>query len=212
MTGGYEALLREYRRLAPCYDRRWANYVKASAHSTARRIELRHGQSLLDVGCGTGALLELLTERCPGVHLAGSDPCSAMLDIARVRVPASVSLVGAFAERLPFAGGCFDVVVSVSAFHFFHRPGEALAEMSRVLRPGGRLVITDWCDDFLTCRLCDWLLRWWDPAHATVYGSVQCQHFLEAAHFVGIQVERYKIDWLWGLMTATAAKGNGVGG
>jgi ubiquinone/menaquinone biosynthesis C-methylase UbiE len=134
-----------------------------------------------------------------------------MLRIARAGLPAAVPLVRAFAERLPFAGGSFDVVVSASALHYFREPGQALEEMRRVLRPGGRLVVTDWCDDFLACRLCDRLLRWLDRAHAGAYTSAQCRCLLEAADFGGVRVERYKIDWLWGLMTATAARAAAAG-
>jgi SAM-dependent methyltransferase len=204
MVRSYEAVLRQYRRLAPRYDRRWAYYVQASTRSTARRIDLHPGESLLDIGCGTGALLDLLGHSCPGAHLAGIDPCPEMLRIARGRLSGTALLVQAFAEQLPLAGGSFDIVTSASAFHFFRGPGQALAEMRRVLRPGGRLVVTDWCDDFLTCRLCDRLLRWLDAAHAGVYASAECRALLEAAGFASVRMERYKIDWLWGLMTATA--------
>jgi SAM-dependent methyltransferase len=206
VVAGYEALLREYRRLAPRYDRRWAHYVQATARATARRIGLRPGERLLDVGCGTGALLELLGRRCPGARLAGIDPCPEMLGVARARLPAAAPLALGLAERLPFGGGSFDVAVSASAFHYFRAPAQALAELRRVLRPRGRLVVTDWCDDFLSCRLCDRLLRWLDPAHSRVYGSAECRRLLEAGGFAAVRVERYKIDWLWGLMTATAAR------
>jgi SAM-dependent methyltransferase len=202
----YAPLLRQYRRLASQYDRRWGQYVHATTEATARRIVLHPEDRLLDIGCGTGALLEQLSRAYPGAHLAGIDPCPEMLQIARGKVPRSVSLAVGFAESLPFASHSFELVVSVSAFHFFRQPVRGLEEMRRVLRPGGRLVLTDWCDDFLSCMLCDRLLRWLDPAHSRVYGSVECRELLQKAGFARVQVERYKIDWLWGLMTATAAE------
>jgi ubiquinone/menaquinone biosynthesis C-methylase UbiE len=203
---GQRAVLREYGRLARHYDRRWSRYVAASNAATAARIALRPGEGLLDLGCGTGALLLRLALDCPGARLAGADPSAEMLAVARHRLPPAVPLVRAFAERLPFAEGSFDVVASVSAFHYFRDPAGALAEMRRVLRPAGRLVLTDWCDDFLACRLCDLLLRWLNAAHARAYGGGECREMLAAAGFGGGRVERYKISWLWGLMTATAAR------
>src|SRR5205807_397586 len=98
--------------------------------------------------------------------------------------------------------GAFAVVASVSAFHYFARPADALAEVRRVLRPGGELVLTDWCHDFLTCRACDWLLRRRIGAHRRAYGARECRRLLEGAGLEVIRLERYKISWLWGLMTA----------
>lgn len=126
-----------------------------------------------------------------------------MLKVARNRVGKSVCLEQSRAESLPFSDASFDVVVSTSSFHFFSDPLHALREMARVLRPNGRLVLTDWCDDYLACRLCDLWLRTFDPAHVRTYGEKECRRFLDHAHFSDVHVDRYKINWFWGLMTAT---------
>jgi ubiquinone/menaquinone biosynthesis C-methylase UbiE len=68
------------------------------------------------------------------------------------------------ASSLPFADGSFDVVVSANAFHYFGDPASALQDMRRVLKPSGRLVILDWCRDFLTCPILDVLLKLIDPS------------------------------------------------
>jgi hypothetical protein len=80
--------------------------------------------------------------------------------------------------------------------------------MRRVLKRGGRLVITDWCDDYLTCRVFDAWLRLVDRPHYRTYGQRACEALLEASRFEAIEVRRYKISWLWGLMTAKARKGS----
>ena len=74
--------------------------------------------------------------------------------------------------------------------------------MRRVLVPGGRLVITDWCDDYLSCRLCGLYLRVRRRPFARIHDSAALKRMLEEAGFTLVDVERYKIDWLWGLMTA----------
>jgi SAM-dependent methyltransferase len=129
-----------------------------------------------------------------------------MLAVARQRLPAPVGLTAASADALPFPDGSFDAVVTSNAFHFFRAPEEALREIRRVLRPGGALVVTDWCDDYLTCRICDRLLRLFSAGHHRIYGSEECRALLESVGFEAPSVEQYKIDWFWGLMTATARK------
>ena len=197
---------REYARLAARYDSRWAAYVGASVGETLKRLDLGSGGALLDIGCGTGALLGAVAAASPGVTLAGADPSPEMLAVARERLGAAAALECAPAERLPFADGAFDIVVSTSALHFVRRPGAALGEAGRVLAPGGRIVVTDWCRDFPTIRLLDLYLRAFNRAHWRTYTVAECRRLLADAGFEGVAIERYKISPLWGLMTATARK------
>ena len=104
----------------------------------------------------------------PSLTLAGIDLVPEMLGIARVRLGSRVHLVAGNAEGLPFDRGTFDIVTSSSSFHYWLDPGRGLDEISRVLRPGGRLVITDWCDDYLACRICDIVLRVFNRAHQRI--------------------------------------------
>ncbi len=201
-----DAVLREYADLAARYERRWSFYVRATSRETMARFEMEPTGSLLDVGCGTGALLQALSENYPQTRLAGMDPCPEMLDVARHRLHDSVELKEGWAERIPYSDRTFDCVVSCNAFHYIRRPLAALAEMQRVLRPGGTLVITDWCDDYLACRICDWYLRIFNAAHYRTYRAKECKGLLEEIGVMEVTVKKYKISWLWGMMTATARK------
>lgn len=107
---------------------------------------------------------------------------------------------------MPYDDSSFDVVVSCNMFHYIRQPIVALREMGRVLRVGGELVITDWCDDYLACRVCDWYLRLFSPAHAKVYRERDCLRLLEESGHHDAKIERYKISWLWGLMTVKVRK------
>lgn len=195
-----------YARLANVYDAKWAFYVEASVRETLSRLALFPGDRVLEVGCGTGALLRKISETGADLELHGADPVPEMLAIARKRLPESVRLQEAWAEALPYPDGGLDVVVSCNMFHYIREPEKALAEMRRVLRPGGRLVVTDWCDDYLACKLCDWYLKLADPAHFRMYGSAELKGLLGRAGFLEISLDRYKISPLWGLMTARTKK------
>jgi SAM-dependent methyltransferase len=97
----------------------------------------------LDVGCGTGVLAARLA--AAGYEMSGVDPSEGMLGVLRERAP-EVRAVRASGTELPFAGDCFDVVTSVAVLHHIADPAGvrlALAEMVRVVRPGGRVLVWD---------------------------------------------------------------------
>ena len=98
---------------------------------------------VLDVGCGTGALAERLAAR--GYEVVGVDPSDGMLEVLRRRCPA-VRAVQASGTELPFDDDSFQLVVTVATMHHIADPDavrQALIEMVRVSRPGGRIVIWD---------------------------------------------------------------------
>ena len=192
--------------MAHDYDDKWRFYIEATLEETLKRIEVHSGQRLLDIGCGTGVLLETLEKKHPDIVLAGVDATQEMLDIAGKRLSKKVHIARSWAEKLPFEAESFDVVVSCSMFHYIREPIVALKEAMRILKPGGRLVITDWCGDYISCRICDLFLRVFNEAHFKTYGKRECYNLLCAAGFNDIKVDRYKINWLWGMMTATACK------
>ena len=199
-------MLEKYARLAQRYDRRWAFYIEAGVRETIRRLDLNPRDRLLDVGCGTGALLEAVSRACPATRLTGIDPSSEMLAIARRKLRPAVELRIGWAEAIPYENEAFDVVVSCSVFHYVRQPVVALREMLRVLKPDGSLIITDWCDDYLACRVCDRVLRIFSAAHGRTYRERECRQLLQAAGVEAPLTERYKINWMWGLMTARARK------
>ncbi len=105
--------------------------------------EIHPGQDILDVGTGTGRLVPLLLERVgPEGSVSGLDPSRGMLSVARKRYDSpNLRFVRAPAESIPFEDHSFDLALCYSVFPHFGDPNEAIAEMVRILRPSGHLVI-----------------------------------------------------------------------
>ncbi len=197
---------KEYAHLAQKYDDKWRFYIEATLQKTLKKIELRSGDRLLDIGCGTGALLEKLKEKYPEAILAGIDPTQEMIDIAGKRLLKKVHIEQSWAEKLPFEDEAFDVIVSCNVFHYIREPRVALKEVMRILKPTGRVVITDWCNDYMTCQVLDLFLRAFNKAHFKTYKQSECHELLSLSGFDDIKIDHYKINWFWGMMTATACK------
>jgi demethylmenaquinone methyltransferase / 2-methoxy-6-polyprenyl-1,4-benzoquinol methylase len=114
----------------------------------ADRAELRVGETALDVCCGTGDLaLELARRVAPGGHVVGCDFSEPMLDLAREKAAqggaGGVRFEWADALRLPYDDGRFDAATVGFGARNLSDLDAGLAEMRRVLRPGGRLVILE---------------------------------------------------------------------
>lgn len=123
----------------------WATYrpVHDAVLASLRR---RAPRAVLDLGCGTGQLLQRIVTEYPTVRrLVGCDYSTGMLAHAVTRLrrhgSATLDLVCGDAGRLPFADGTFDTVVCTEAFHWFPDQAAALAELHRVLVPGGSLLL-----------------------------------------------------------------------
>ena len=123
------------------YERYMSAWSRAAGAQFLDWLALPQGQRWLDVGCGSGAFTALLAERA---ELHGIDRSPAMLAYARERLPHSVQLHEGDAVALPFPTAYFDVAVMPLVIVFIDDPLRAVAEMRRVVRPGGVVATYIW--------------------------------------------------------------------
>lgn len=197
-------LLREYTALAPTYDERWSAYLHSTLSMSADLIAKLPANCALDVACGTGQLLEMLTRHPDEPELVGIDRVPAMLEVAKQRIGHRAMLIEAPAEDLPLEKASFQLVTSTNALHYFPDADAALHEMRRVIDPSGNLVITDWCRDFAAMKLLNRTLPWTRHAHTHTFSLSELEQKLARAGFRIIGSSRKKINWFWGMMSVHA--------
>jgi ubiquinone/menaquinone biosynthesis C-methylase UbiE len=197
-----------YDQLAGDYDRRWAAYNARSLALLRPFIAGAELGDVLDLACGTANLLPRLEEWGARVRrYTGVDVSREMLRAARPRLVASsipATLEAADAAALPFPAARFDTVVSASALHDFAEPERALAEVRRVLRPGGRLLLLDWSRGRVTMHALNVYLRLSGDSFRRMYSISEAKEMLAGAGFIIVGGGRHVIDWLWELMVIEA--------
>ena len=124
---------RGFGRAADAYERGRPDYPAAAIEWLVRKLDLRKGRTVVDLGAGTGKLTRMLVPSGAGVIAV--EPIAEM----RVKIKVARALEGT-AEAIPLADGSVDAVTVAQAFHWF-RAEEALREIDRVLRPGGGLAL-----------------------------------------------------------------------
>jgi ubiquinone/menaquinone biosynthesis C-methylase UbiE len=188
-----ERLKRIYEKQAPRYDRSIAFWEKVLFRDGRQWVCSRAQGEVLEVAIGTG---RNLTFYPAGVRLTGIDISPAMLERARQRASElgmEVDLREGDAQDLPFPGGSFDTVVCTLSLCNVPDDRRAVAEMKRVLRPGGRLLLLD------HIRAASGLGRAVQKALEFVWVRLEGEHLLrrplEHAKAEGLRIEereRYK--------------------
>jgi arsenite methyltransferase len=130
------------RHLAETYER-VSDLQFEGGRRLVERLGLEEGARVLDIGCGTGRLTRWICERlAPKGSVVGIDPLEERISVARSRGRAVRFEVGQAEDLGAFEDASFDAVCMSSVFHWVSDRAKALAEIRRVLRPGGRLGVT----------------------------------------------------------------------
>jgi SAM-dependent methyltransferase len=131
------------------YDEISRSIADAIEHAV-ERLQPKSGERILDLATGTGWGSRVVAQRFPGVKVAGADIADQMLEYAR-SVAATLKLDIEYrhcdAEKLPFADAAFDGIVSTFGVMFVGKPEAAASELARVVKRGGRVVLTTWKSD-----------------------------------------------------------------
>jgi len=156
-------------------------------------LTLSGNERVLDVGTGAGTLAFALA---PSVReVVGVDAVPELLAAARAVAPANVTFIEADATSLPLESFSFDLAVTRRTLHHIARPELVVAELVRVTRLGGTIVIEDQIApvDPLAALEVDRFERARDPSHTRLLPDVDLRHLFEANGLV-LEVRRYRTE------------------
>lgn len=114
----------------------------ASNEAVFEEARLQPGERVLDIGSGAGHAMQLAAEVVGPDNVRGVDPTASLAATAEKRVAGS-TVAMAVAEDLPFPDDSVDVVWSIASFHHWEDPDAGLREVTRVLAPGGRVLVAE---------------------------------------------------------------------
>src|SRR5574339_556193 len=139
-----------YRFLTPFYDFIQKYIVRDVRYKTLliEQANIQPGQSVLDLGCGTGTLAIMVKQKHPSAEVTGLDADPDMLKVAKYKsaqLNAPVKFDVGFTNKLPYPDASFDRVMSSIMIHHLKTPDkwQTAQEVYRVLKPGGQLHIID---------------------------------------------------------------------
>lgn len=186
--------IKEFTKAAEIYDSDHAGIYemcKDDYPPVLEELKQYSFEELLDVGCGTGPIIELLLKEFPDKNYTGVDLTPRMIEVAQKKELANSSFFVGDSEDLPFTDGIFDVVVCTNSFHHYPNPQAFLNETSRVLKDGGRLILRDYTSN----QFVVWLMNHIELplAHLFGHGDVKihsCKEVIKMCEIAGLNVRK----------------------
>jgi ubiquinone/menaquinone biosynthesis C-methylase UbiE len=126
--------------IADDYQHYWSDVLVPASRQIVESLPMATADSVLDVGSGVGGLYPTLSGAAPQAQIVLTDPAGGMLRLAS----ADAVRVQATADQLPFADDSFDVALLAFMLQYMPDPRHTLAEVRRVLRPGGHVGVAAW--------------------------------------------------------------------
>lgn len=176
--------------IAGDYDNSYdGKFVRCMYDEIVARVLQKNPADILDLGCGNGNVLGLLQQKSDA-NLCGIDLSEKMIKQARQRFGNRVELQVGDAEKLQYREQQFDVIICNASFHHYIHPDIVIAEIKRVLKPQGTLILGDPTAPFeWYLRFLNWGLKWINSGDYHIYGKNEITKLLEQH---GFTVSRFK--------------------
>jgi len=207
----YKALsVKEFTKAAAIYDSGHAGIYelcKDDYPPILEELEKCGFNHLLDVGCGTGPMIELLSRKYPEKHYTGLDLTPKMIEVANAKKLPNAQFIVGDSENLPFEDESFDAVICANSFHHYPNPQKFFDGVKRVLKHDGRLILRD----YTTNPIMLWMINHIELKLANLFGHgdvciyppAQIEAMCKTA---GLEVVRLKKDKMFRLHLVAVKK------
>jgi ubiquinone/menaquinone biosynthesis C-methylase UbiE len=190
------------------FDRDALQYDQTSKYAPLRQSYQRIAnealerpfRAWLDIGCGTGSLLQMIRQLDTSAQLFGVDLSEEMIKVAQSKLGNNADLRVADSEELPFENEQFDLITCTFSFHHHPNPRRSLQEMRRVLAPAGRVIIADPSPFFPARQILNLIAPLSKDGTVRFYSRAEMQRMLADN---GLAVSKWlKLNWHSFLMVA----------
>lgn len=163
-------------------------------HKILQMLDTLEFANVLDVGCGTGEMLRLISEKYNSVEAYGIDLSDEMIKIAKAKLSPDINLFVGDSEHLPFSDETFEVLLCMESFHHYPNPDNVLKEFKRVLKPNGVLFICDMWRVFPLRNIMSLAMKFLPTGDVKIYSKREIVKFVKEAGFSNIIYEQ--ISWV----------------
>ena len=146
--------------------------------------------NVLDVGCGTGEILNTIKNIYPAVSLYGIDISEEMLKKSKEKLLNTAELSLGDAEHLPYEHGKFDLLMCTDSFHHYPNPQKAMEEFHRVLKTDGHILLVDFWKPFPVRQLMNIFIPFSNEGDVKVYSKKEIISFLSYSGFQNIEYQK----------------------
>jgi ubiquinone/menaquinone biosynthesis C-methylase UbiE len=191
----------EFNKDAADYDqsRRYSSLRESYPKIVAEALN-QPFKTVLDIGCGTGALMMLIHDGKKDAKLFGVDISEEMIKVAQAKLRNAADLTVSESEKLPFESGSFDLVLCTFSFHHHPNPTVVFREMYRVLSPEGRIIMADPLGPTPLMQVMNMLIPFMNDGTVHYYSKKEMFRLAESA---GLTVSKWaKLNWHSYLMVA----------
>lgn len=175
------------------------DFLREAQSKVIALLDVRENVRFLDIGCGTGWAVGQAAKLVNDKGLFyGVDLSSKMIEKAKenFRGKANFHFLQANVESVPLDSDFFDVIICTNSFHHYPNPNQAVSEMYRLLKRGGKVYILDPLADAWIIKLADRFIKLFEPEHVKIYSTKEFQKLFEQA---GLKYSSVSINWHQGI-------------